>query len=140
MQENKMILITGGAGYIATHTLVELKKANFDFVVYDNLSNSSKESLKRVEKIIHKNISFEEGDIRNKETLKSVFTRYNIDSVIHFAGLKAVGESVAKPLEYYDNNVVGTLTLLEVMKEFNCKKIVLIFFIKIANIFSGFRN
>ena len=119
-----MILITGGAGYIGSHTLIELNNAGYDFVVYDNLSNSSKESIKRVEKIINKNISFEEGDIRNKETLKSVFTRYNIDSVIHFAGLKAVGESVAKPLEYYDNNVVGTLTLLEVMKEFNCKKIV----------------
>ena len=119
-----MILITGGAGYIGSHTLIELNNAGYDFVVYDNLSNSSKESIKRVEKIINKNISFEEGDIRNKETLKSVFTRYNIDSVIHFAGLKAVGESVAKPLEYYDNNVVGTITLLEVMKEFNCKKIV----------------
>ena len=119
-----MILITGGAGYIGSHTLIELDNAGYDFVVYDNLSNSSKESIKRVEKIINKNISFEEGDIRNKETLKSVFTRYNIDSVIHFAGLKAVGESVAKPLEYYDNNVVGTITLLEVMKEFNCKKIV----------------
>ena len=116
-----MILITGGAGYIGSHTLIELDNAGYDFVVYDNLSNSSKESIKRVEKIINKNISFEEGDIRNKETLKSVFTRYNIDSVIHFAGLKAVGESVVKPL---DNNVVGTLTLLEVMKEFNCKKIV----------------
>ena len=119
-----MILITGGAGYIGSHTLIELDNAGYDFVVYDNLSNSSKESIKRVEKIINKNISFEEGDIRNKETLKSVFTRYNIDSVIHFAGLKAVGESVAKPLEYYDNNVVGTIRLLEVMKKFSCKKIV----------------
>lgn len=119
-----MILITGGAGYISSHTLIELHNAGYDFVVYDNLSNSSKESIKRVEKIINKNISFEEGDIRNKETLKELFTKYNIDSVIHFAGLKGVGESVQKPLEYYDNNVVGTLTLLELMKEFDCRKIV----------------
>ncbi|MDD3008379.1 MAG: UDP-glucose 4-epimerase GalE [Arcobacter sp.] len=118
------ILITGGAGYIGSHTLVALSEVGYDFVVYDNLSNSSKESIKRVEKIINKSISFEEGDIRDKELLKKVFKKYNIDSVIHFAGLKAVGESVEKPLEYYDNNVVGTLRLLEVMKEFNCKKIV----------------
>ena len=118
------ILITGGAGYIGSHTLIELSKAGYDFVVYDNLSNSSKESIKRVEKIINKNISFEEGDIRDNEKLKEVFIKYNIDSVIHFAGLKAVGQSVEKPLEYYDNNVVGILILLEVMKEFDCKKIV----------------
>lgn len=107
------ILITGGAGYIGSHTLIALSEAGYDFVVYDNLSNSSKESIKRVEKIINKSISFEEGDIRDKEALKKVFKKYEIDSVIHFAGLKAVGESV----EYYDNNVVGTLRLLE---EFNC--------------------
>ena len=118
------ILITGGAGYIGSHTLVALSEAGYDFIVYDNLSNSSKESIKRVEKIINKSISFEEGDVRDKELLKKIFKKYNIDSVIHFAGLKAVGESVLKPLEYYDNNVVGTLRLLEVMKEFNCKKIV----------------
>ncbi len=118
------ILITGGAGYIGSHTLITLSEAGYDFVVYDNLSNSSKESIKRVEKIINKSIFFEEGDIRDKELLKKVFKKYNIDSVIHFAGLKAVGESVEKPLEYYDNNVVGTIRLLEVMKEFNCKKIV----------------
>ncbi len=120
----KKILITGGAGYIGSHTLIELDKAGYEFVVYDNLSNSSKESIKRVEKIIKKTISFVEGDIRDKESLRKVFTEYKIDSVIHFAGLKAVSESVAKPIEYYDNNVSGTLKLLEVMKEFNCKKIV----------------
>ena len=120
----KKILITGGAGYIGSHTLIELDKAGYEFVVYDNLSNSSKESIKRVEKIVNKTISFEQGDIRDKESLRKVFTEYKIDSVIHFAGLKAVGESVAKPIEYYDNNVSGTLKLLEVMKEFNCKKIV----------------
>uniref|UniRef100_UPI00082D895A UDP-glucose 4-epimerase GalE n=1 Tax=Aliarcobacter skirrowii TaxID=28200 RepID=UPI00082D895A len=119
-----MILITGGAGYIATHTLVELKKANFDFVVYDNFSNSSKEALKRVKKITGAKIKFVKGDIRDKKALRKVFKTYNIDSVIHFAGLKAVGESVAKPLKYYDNNVVGTIKLLEVMREFDCKKIV----------------
>ena len=118
------ILVTGGAGYIGSHTLIELHKAGYDFVVYDNLSNSSKESLKRVEKIINNNIIFEEGDIRDKVRLDEIFKKYSIESVIHFAGLKAVGESMEKPLSYYDNNIVGTLKLLEVMKENNCKKIV----------------
>lgn len=124
MKDIKMILITGGAGYIATHTLIELKKANFDFVVYDNFSNSSKEALKRVKKITGAKVKFVKGDIRDKKALRKVFKKYSIDSVIHFAGLKAVGESVAKPLKYYDNNVVGTIKLLEVMREFDCKKIV----------------
>jgi len=118
------ILITGGAGYIGSHTLVELANANYDFIVYDNLSNSSQESLKRVEKIIGKSITFINGDIRDTQKLKEVFSSHTINSVIHFAGLKAVGQSVEQPLEYYDNNVVGTLRLLEVMKEFGCKKIV----------------
>ena len=118
------ILITGGAGYIASHTLVELFQEGHEFIVYDNLSNSSQESVKRVEKIIGKDIIFEQGDIRDKQRLQEVFGKYSIDSVIHFAGLKAVGESVQKPLEYYDNNVNGTLVLLEVMQEFTCKKIV----------------
>ena len=118
------ILITGGAGYIGSHTLIELHKAGYDFIVYDNLSNSSKESLNRVSKIINQDIKFEEGDIRDKNSLEQVFKKYKIDSVIHFAGLKAVGESVEKPLKYYDNNINGTLVLLEVMKEFACKKIV----------------
>lgn len=118
------ILITGGAGYIGSHTLVELANANYDFIVYDNLSNASQKSLKRVSKIIGRDITFIEGDIRDTEKLKEVFSNHTIDSVIHFAGLKAVGQSVEKPLEYYDNNVVGTLRLLEVMQEFGCKKIV----------------
>ena len=122
------ILITGGAGYIGSHTLIELNKAGYEFVIYDNLSNSSSESLNRVENLINKRIEFVQGDIRDKEALKTVFKKYSIDSVIHFAGLKAVGE---KPLEYYDNNVVGTLRLLEVMKEFNCKKIVRLQFMEI---------
>jgi len=118
------ILITGGAGYIGSHTLIALDAAGYDFVVFDNLCNSSKESLKRVEKIINKTIKFEHGDIRDREALARVFGKYSIDSVIHFAGLKAVGESVEQPLKYYDNNVNGTLVLLESMKEFGCKKIV----------------
>ena len=118
------ILITGGAGYIGSHTLVELSNANYELIVYDNLSNASQESLKRVEKIIGKSITFINGDIRDTQKLKEVFSSHTISSVIHFAGLKAVGQSVEQPLEYYDNNVVGTLRLLEVMKEFGCKKIV----------------
>ena len=119
-----MVLVTGGAGYIGSHTCIELSKAGFDFVVYDNLCNASKESLSRVEKIIDKKVKFVEGDIRDRDALQKVFDTYEIDSVIHFAGLKAVGESVEKPLAYYDNNVSGTVVLCEVMQENNCKKIV----------------
>jgi len=119
-----MVLVTGGAGYIGSHTCIELSQAGYDFVVYDNLCNSSHESLKRVEKILQKQVKFVEGDIRDKEKLRETFQRYNIDSVIHFAGLKAVGESVEKPLEYYNNNIYGTIALCEVMQENNCKKII----------------
>jgi len=124
LEKDKKILVTGGAGYIGSHTLVELSNNGYDFVVYDNLSNSYLEAIKRVEQITQKPIIFEQGDIRDKKTLKTVFTQYNIGSVIHFAGLKAVGESVLKPLKYFDNNISGTISLLEVMKEFNCKTIV----------------
>jgi len=117
------VLVTGGAGYIGSHALIELDKAGLESVVYDNLSNASKESLKRVESLIGKEIPFVQGDIRDKEQLRELFRHFNIDAVIHFAGLKAVGESVEKPLEYYDNNVVGTIRLLEVMREFDCKSI-----------------
>jgi len=119
-----MILVTGGAGYIGSHTLIELSNADYDFIVYDNLCNSSSESLKRVSKITGKDITFEEGDIRDKKRVQEIFKKYDIDSVIHFAGLKAVGESVLHPLKYYDNNLNGTLVLLEVMKEYGCKKMV----------------
>lgn len=119
-----MVLVTGGAGYIGSHTCVELSEAGYDFVVYDNLSNSSKEALSRVEKIIGKKVPFVQGDIRDKKALQKVFDMYDIDSVIHFAGLKAVGESVEKPLEYYDNNVYGTVALCEIMQKNNCKKII----------------
>ena len=119
-----MILITGGAGYIGSHTCIELIQAGYELVVYDNFSNSSRESISRVEKIVNKKIIAEEGDIRDTQRLTEVFDKYKIDSVIHFAGLKAVGESVELPLKYYDNNIYGTICLLEVMKEFDCKKIV----------------
>lgn len=119
-----MVLVTGGAGYIGSHTCIELSEAGYEFVVYDNLSNSSREAINRVEKIIGKKVPFVYGDIRDKDALQEVFDTYDIDSVIHFAGLKAVGESVEKPLEYYDNNVCGSIALLEVMKENGCKKII----------------
>ena len=119
-----MVLVTGGAGYIGSHTCIELHHAGFEFVVFDNLCNSSKESLARVEKIIDAKVNFFEGDIRSKKDLDAVFSQYDIDSVIHFAGLKAVGESVEQPLKYYDNNINGTLVLAQVMKENKCKKIV----------------
>ncbi len=118
------VLVTGGAGYIGSHTLVELSEAGHEYIVYDNFCNASVESLHRVEQISGKAIIFEKGDIRDKMALEKVFAKYDIDAVIHFAGLKAVGESVQQPLEYYDNNVSGTLRLLEVMQANGCKKIV----------------
>ncbi len=118
------VLVTGGAGYIGSHTLVELSDAGVDFIVLDNLSNSNLEAIKRVEQIIGKDIKFIKGDIRDKELLDEIFRAYDIDSVIHFAGLKAVGESVEQPIKYYDNNVAGTITLLKAMQEANCKTIV----------------
>jgi len=116
------ILLTGGAGYIGSHTCIELLQNNYDIVVYDNLSNSSVKSLKRVESITSKKVSFIKGDIRDEESLTKALD--GCDGVIHFAGLKAVGESVEKPLEYYDNNVQGTLCLLRAMKKTNVKTIV----------------
>lgn len=118
------ILVTGGAGYIGTHTCVELLTAGFEVVVVDNLCNASVESLRRVEQLTNANIPFEKVDIRNKNALTKVFEKYRIDSVLHFAGLKAVGESVKKPLKYYDNNVIGTMVLVQVMQQFNCKTLV----------------
>ena len=118
------ILVTGGAGYIGSHTVIELVNAGYDVVVVDNLCNSSKESMKRVEEITGKAVKFYEVDILDKEGLTKVFENESIDSVIHFAGLKAVGESVAKPWLYYNNNITGTLVLLEVMNAFNVKNIV----------------
>lgn len=120
----KTTLVTGGAGYIGSHTLIELINNNFKVVVIDNLANSSRESLRRVEQITGHEIPFIEADLRDQSALDDIFTTYDIDSVIHFAGLKAVGESVAKPLEYYDNNLVSTMTLLEAMREHNVKQLV----------------
>ncbi|SFV75943.1 UDP-glucose 4-epimerase [hydrothermal vent metagenome] len=119
-----MVLVTGGAGYIGSHTCVLLVEAGYEIVVFDNLSNSSLESIRRVEKIVGKKIPFIKGDIRSHEDLRGAFEAYDIDSVIHFAGLKAVGESVNEPLKYYDNNIGGTVALCEVMNEYNCKKMV----------------
>ncbi len=118
------VLVTGGAGYIGSHTCIEMIKAGYDIVVIDNLDNSNKESLKRVEEIVGSKIKFYENDVRNREALTRIFSENKIDAVIHFAGLKAVGESVAKPIEYYDNNLISTIVLLEVMREFGVKKFV----------------
>lgn len=133
-------LITGGAGYIGSHTCVELLAAGYDLVVVDNLSNSSIASLERVAGIVNvecsifnedsrlrgndERLTFIQGDIRDRGVLRSVFERFDIEAVIHFAGLKAVGESVAMPLHYYDNNVSGSVALFEVMAEFGCKRVV----------------
>lgn len=118
------VLVTGGAGFIGSHTCVELLESGFDVVVCDNLSNASEEALKRVEKITGRTVKFYKTDIRDREGLDTIFEKENIDSVIHFAGLKAVGESVEKPLLYYDNNIHGTLVLCEAMKKAGCKSIV----------------
>ena len=118
------VLVTGGAGYIGSHTIIELDKANRDVVVVDNLCNSKPIALKRVEKIIGKKIKFYEIDCCDEAALREVFKKEKIDSVIHFAGLKAVGESVAIPLKYYENNLISTLSLLKVMKEFGCTNLV----------------
>lgn len=118
------ILVTGGAGYIGTHTLIELIKNNHSPVVVDNLSNSSVEAIKRVEKITGTTVPFHKLDVRNREELEKVFLHYNFDAIIHFAGLKSVGESVKKPLDYYTNNIDSTLVLLEAAKEHSVKKII----------------
>ena len=118
------ILVTGGAGYIGSHTLIALIEAGFEPIVVDNLCNSKKESLKRVEKITGKKIEFYENDVRDAKAMDKIFSKNNIDSVIHFAGLKAVGESVQKPMEYYDNNLASTFVLIDAMKKHNVKKIV----------------
>ena len=118
------ILVTGGAGYIGSHTVVELLSSGYDVVVVDNLSNSSEKSLSRVEKITGKPVTFYKADILDREALDRIFSAHSIDAVIHFAGLKAVGESVSKPWEYYNNNIAGTLVLLDVMKQHNVKNII----------------
>lgn len=118
------ILLTGGAGFIGSHTIIELDKKGHSVVVVDNLVNSNKEALKRVGEIIGKDIPFVQADVRNRAAMESVFVNNRIDAVIHFAGLKAVGESVAKPLEYYENNMNATFVLLDVMRSHGCKNII----------------
>ena len=118
------ILVTGGAGYIGSHTCLELLQADYDVVVVDNLANSKAEPLRRVQELTGKTLSFEAIDLRDQATLDAVFDRYAIAAVIHFAGLKAVGESVSIPLHYYQNNVAGTLNLCEVMAKYQVKNLV----------------
>ncbi len=118
------ILLTGGAGYIGSHTAIELDKAGHEIVVVDNLVNSKEEALRRVEKIIGKAVPFYKADVRDREAMDKIFKENKIDAVIHFAGLKAVGESVAKPLEYYENNMNATFVLLDVMRKNGCKNII----------------
>ncbi|MBC54476.1 MAG: UDP-glucose 4-epimerase GalE [Gammaproteobacteria bacterium] len=120
----KKILVTGGAGYIGSHTTLLLLQAGFDVLVLDNFCNSKPEALNRVSRLAGRSPHIIEGDIRNYDLLNQLFSDYSIDSVIHFAGLKAVGESVIKPLDYYDNNVLGSLTLLQAMAHANVTNIV----------------
>ena len=129
------ILVSGGAGYIGSHTCVELIEAGYDIVVADNLCNSSEESIRRVEKIVGKQIPFVKTELCNPDEVEALFTQYpDIDAVIHFAGLKAVGESVAQPWRYYDNNLNSTLVLTKVMGEAGCKNII---FSSSATVYSG---
>lgn len=119
-----MILVTGATGFIASHTIVELQNAGFDIVGVDNLSNSGVDTLANIEKITGKKIEFENIDIRDYDKMLAFLSKYKIDTCIHFAGLKAVGESVKKPIEYYDNNISGTISLLKVLREIGCKNII----------------
>ena len=128
------VLVTGGAGYIGSHTCVELIEAGHEPVVIDNLCNSNPESLNRVKMITGKEVPFYEGDVRNEVLLNTIFSEHDISCVIHFAGLKAVGESVAKPLEYYENNLCSTMTLCRVMGKRGVKRIV---FSSSATVYSG---
>lgn len=118
------ILVTGGAGYIGSHTCVELLNAGYEVVILDNLYNSSRKAVDRIEEITGKSVTFYEDDMLDADAMEKLFTKEQIDCVIHFAGLKAVGESVAKPLEYYKNNIQGTLTLVEAMRKHGCKNII----------------
>lgn len=121
---NEVILVTGGAGYIGSHTCLELLNNGYEVIVLDNLSNSSEESLKRVQLLAGKPLKFYFGDIRNKSILEKIFAENKIDCVMHFAGYKAVGESVGEPLKYYENNVSGSLILYKAILESSCKKII----------------
>lgn len=124
MNQNKTILVTGGAGYIGSHTCVELLEQGYFVVVIDNYSNSSKSVIGRMEGITNKKIRIYEADIRDRDIIKKIFLENNIDAIIHFAGLKAVGESVKKPLQYYDNNVYGSMVLFEEAELASCKTLI----------------
>ena len=128
------VLVCGGMGYIGSHTCVELLERDMDVVIVDNLVNSKTEAMKRVSEITGKTPVFYELDLRDEEKLSAVFEAHKIDCVIHFAGLKAVGESVAKPMMYYDNNLNSTLTLCRVMEKYGCKRII---FSSSATVYSG---
>ena len=128
------VLVTGGAGYIGSHTCVELLESGYDVVVVDNLCNSNPKSLDRVEELTGKKVKFYEGDVRDEALLRKIFAENEISAVIHFAGLKAVGESVAQPWRYYDNNLNSTLVLTKVMADVGCKKII---FSSSATVYSG---
>ncbi len=118
------ILLTGGAGYIGTHISVELLNAGHQVIIADNFSNSSNKSLSRIQEITDKSVVFYQADVRDEKALYEIFSAHKVDVCIHCAALKSVGESVAKPLEYYNNNIAGTLSLLKVMNQFNCKNII----------------
>ncbi len=122
--EKQTILVTGGAGYIGSHTVLELLNENYKVIILDNLSNSSRESLNRVKEITGKDLTFYKADLLNYDALENIFNRHTFDTVIHFAGLKAVGESVEIPIDYYDNNITGTLNLIKVMIKYSIKNIV----------------
>lgn len=121
---NMKILVTGGTGYIGSHTCVELLNAGYEVVIIDNLYNSKLEVVDKIEQLTNKKFAFYENDVCDEEAVRRVFMEHKIDAVIHFAGYKAVGESVAKPLMYYQNNIDSTIVLCKVMNEFNCKRIV----------------
>ena len=123
-EKQMRILVTGGAGYIGSHTCVELLNAGYDVVVVDNLYNASEKALERVEEITGKKVVFYNADIRDKEAMNDIFDKEKVDAVIHFAGLKAVGESVVKPIEYYENNIAGTLNLCDAMRNHGVKNII----------------
>ena len=120
----KTILVTGGAGFIGSHCCVELLESGYEVIIMDNLSNSKEESVNRIRQITGKSVTFYRTDMLDLPGMEQIFSNHSIDAVIHFAGLKAVGESVAKPLEYYHNNLTGTLLLLQAMRKYSCKKLV----------------